>query len=250
MATRVEIDSDLTLEVDGRAVTPEKFLRSVRAFFGIVREVTRDVCGDGEPVHWRVQVKAGSNLVGVSAPVGYPNIAAISAITDRVKRGIETLEARSEEPTWFPRPAIRHLRDLGSIVGTDEDDDTSVRVWAKRDPVGVTHSSVAHAAELLREAFEDHGSIEGRLQVASERGALHAVIYEPIWDKPIKCYLDEDMMEEALSHFGKRVEITGAIKYRSDGSASSIKAEKIVAFPNSDELPKPSDVAGILRNYH
>ena len=249
VATRADIDSDMTLEIDGRTVTPDLFLRGVRAFFGIVREVTRDVCGERPVDIWRVQVKDGSNLIGIDRVPGFTDAATIAAISERVRTGLETLEERAEEPSWFPRPAIKHLRDLGAIVGTDEGNDTRVRVWIKQDALGVTQRTVANAAELLREAYEDHGSVEGRLQVASERGALHVVLYEPVWDKPIRCYMDEDQMEEALSHFGKRVEIFGMVKYRKDGSASSIRAEQISPFPLAADLPQVDTMVGILRDY-
>ena len=45
MATKGDIESDLTLEVGGHAITPDKFLRSVRSFFAILDEVTREVGG-------------------------------------------------------------------------------------------------------------------------------------------------------------------------------------------------------------
>jgi hypothetical protein len=52
-------------------ITPERFQRGVRAFFGILEEVTQAVC-DGRPnVQWRVQVKAASNLIGVVPVPGF-----------------------------------------------------------------------------------------------------------------------------------------------------------------------------------
>jgi hypothetical protein len=69
MATPDDIDTDLTLEIDGRNVPPGKFLRGVRAFFGVLDEVTNAVCGDSALPEWAVQVKSGSNLVGVR-PIG------------------------------------------------------------------------------------------------------------------------------------------------------------------------------------
>ena len=87
------------------------------------------------------------------------------------------------------------------------------------------------------------------MQVASERGTLHVVIYEPVWDKAINCYLDEDLMQSALELFGKRVAVTGLVKYRLDGSAISIRADSFEAFPTQDELPKTDQIVGVLRNY-
>ena len=43
MATKDDIDADLTLELQSNNVTPEKFVKAVRAFFGLVNEVTREL---------------------------------------------------------------------------------------------------------------------------------------------------------------------------------------------------------------
>ena len=69
MADRGDIETDLTLEVSGHNVTPEKFLRSVRSFFAILNEVTKTV--SDQRIQWTVQVKKGSNLVGVSPIPGF-----------------------------------------------------------------------------------------------------------------------------------------------------------------------------------
>ena len=109
--------------------------------------------------------------------------------------------------------------------------------------------AVAHAIEILREAFEDHGSVEGLLQVASERGSFHVTVYEPLWDQPIRCSVTPERLQECLRLFGQRVEVFGLVRYRNDGTPISIEAEEIVPFPQVEGLPSPDDVRGILRNY-
>ena len=42
MVTKADIDADLTLEIDGEDITPEKFMRAARAFFGLVNEITKN----------------------------------------------------------------------------------------------------------------------------------------------------------------------------------------------------------------
>lgn len=241
-----EIDAELTLELDGSDITPEKFLRGVRAFFGVLDVVTRQVCDAREPLRWKVQVKAGSNLIGVQPAPGTP-----APIVDRVlgivQAGIETLEDRSEAPDGFPSLAVRHLRDLANIVGTDERDDTRVRVWARRASMAITHNSAAHAADLLREVVEDYGSVEGRLLVMSARGTWHFEIDEAVWGQRIRCYIEQDLLEQALEYFRRRVEVYGRIRFRRDGTPISIRVERIVPFPERHELPDFLRVRGILQ---
>ncbi len=246
MVTTKDIDADLTLEIDGQSITPEKFLRGIRAFFGFLSEVTTIVCEDQEPVEWSVQVKSGSNLVGVHPVAGYPK-KIVQEIIQSVKRGVETLENRSEEPEHISRKAISYLKELGGIAGVDEDDDTTVRVWIERKPVNVTYKTVAHIAELQKEGYQDHGTVEGKLQTVSERGGFKFVLYEPVWDESIKCYFEDELLKDALKCFGKRVQVSGLIKYRKDGSPTSIKVERIEPFPESEDIPDFRSVRGIFR---
>jgi hypothetical protein len=241
-----EIDAELTLEIDGTDITPETFLRGVRAFFGTLDAVTREVCEERERVHWTVQVKAGSNLVGVRAAAN-TRLPTVDRVLGLIRAGIETLEDRSEAPEGFPILAVRHLRELGNIAGTDERDDTRVRVWTRRNAIAVTHKAVAHAADLLGEVVEDYGSVEGRLLVTSARGTLHFEIDEPVWEQRIRCYIEENLLEEALACFRRRVQVYGRIKFRRDGTPISIRVDRIVPFPERHELPDFLSVRGVLQ---
>jgi hypothetical protein len=241
--------ADLTLEIEGMGVTAEKFLRGVEAFFGLVSEVTKRVCVDRRRIEWLVQVRAGSNLVGMRPAPGYPSPQIVDAVLRVVRDGIETLEDRSEEPLFFSALAIKQVRNLGRIASADDKNDIRIRVWVKQQKLDVTHRSAAHVANLLREVSTEYGSVEGRLQVASERRGLHFTVYEPIWDKPIRCDIPDEMLDAALKLFGKRIEVYGLIRYRRDGSPSSIRVEEIVPFPSRDELPSAAEVRGILKEY-
>jgi hypothetical protein len=247
MAMATDIDALVTLELGGHALTPQKFLGGVKAFFGIVEEVTKSVCADRPRVLWRVQVKSGSNLVGVSPEPGF-SAAIVALIADSVEMGIKDMEQGPAEPPHFTPRAIRHLHDLAEIVGTDENDDTEIKVWVRKEPRNLTHRSVVHTAELLTASYTDHGSIEGHLQVVSERRGLHVVVYEPLWDKPVRCHLSDEQAAIALQNFGKRVEVTGLVHYRGDGVPVSIDVDEIEAFPEPEDIPGFQAVRGILRD--
>ena len=247
MATAADIDALVTLELGGHALTPQKFIGGVKAFFGIVDEITKSVCEDKPRVLWRVQVKAGSNLIGISPEPGFP-AGVVALIANSVEKGIKNMEQGPAEPPHFTPRAIRHLHDLAEIVGTDENDDTSIKVWVRKEPSDLTHRSVIHTAELLTASYADHGSIEGQLQVVSERRGLHVVVYEPLWDKPVRCHLSDEQAEVALRNFGKQVEVTGIVRYRGDGMPVSIDVEEIEPFPAPEDLPGFEAVRGILRD--
>lgn len=247
MATKEDIDADLTLELQGNHVTPEKFMKAVRAFFGLVNEITRELAGPNEFINWTVQVKDGSNLVGILP--GHANVSpmVLDNIYSLVNEGIASLENSSDELEGLPEPALKHIRDLGTVAGTDEDDDTKVRIWTRKLPAPVTHKAAVHVAVLLAESYEDFGTIDGRVQVISDEGNLHVFITEAISGRRVRCFFDEEMLSRFLAAFRKRVEVKGRIKYRRDHKPISIFATGLTEYPSSKDLPSFREMRGIFR---
>lgn len=248
MVTPNDIDAELILEIEGQFLTTEKFLRGIRAFFGILDDVTKNICENEQHICWSVQVESGSNLVCIKPKPG-SSTQLVQRITDTVHKGIKSIEDQCEEPEYFSLQAIKQLQDLGNITNTDGGEEISIRVWHKHTPIAITRKTSAHVVELLKEGTKDHGSVEGRLQTISERGGFRFVIYEPVWDKSIICYVDDELFSEVLKNFGKRVEVFGIINYRRDGTPTSIKVERVVPFPKTDDIPDFRSVRGILRKY-
>src|SRR5262249_20926886 len=118
MANDADIDADLTLEIDGSNVTPEKFMKGVRAFFGLVNEITRDLAQPKDFVHWTVQVKRGSNLIGIVPAQANIPAARLDTIYSRIYEGVASLENSAEEPEGIPEAALKHIRELASVAGT------------------------------------------------------------------------------------------------------------------------------------
>ena len=246
MAQADDIETDLTLELDGDGVTPERFQRAVRAFLGIVAEVTKNVCDDRTSVRWRVKVKSGSNLIGVVPGPGFsPGL--LRFIATAVHDGVIASEKNAALPPSFGEGAIRHLRDLSELSSRDAEGDLRIRLWADRRPIRVTPQTATSTDRSAAGHFEDHGSIEGRLQTVSERGAMRFVVYEALTDKAVNCFIEPAQVDEAMQNFGKRVEVYGLVKYRADGSPISIRVESISAFADPGQLPDFRSVYGILR---
>ena len=96
MARPEDIDTDITLELDGSEITPDKFRKSVDAFVGLLEAITKSVCRDAPLVEWRMQVKAGSNLVGACAAEGAdPTL--VRQILALTAQGLEQFEMKGQE---------------------------------------------------------------------------------------------------------------------------------------------------------
>ncbi len=246
MAVKNDIKTDLTLEINGKSVTPDKFVRSVRAFFAILQEVSSRVSGKDGGVQWLVQVSEGSNLVGANPSPGQ-DAAMITAIAKAMSQGIGEIEDRAARPPHFNDRAIKSLRELASVVGTSTLDDTSIRIWVLKEPIAVTHRTVAHTAALLSAAHEDYGSVEGRLRAVTDKGGIHFVVKEPVTNLEVRCFIPEHLTDVALNNFRNRVEVYGVIKYRKDGRPVSMVVDDLVPFPPKESLPSYMDVRGILK---
>lgn len=245
MATAADINADLTLEIDGPNIGLPEFAKGVRAFFAVLDSICAEVAGGKTAITWRVQVKEGSNLIGV-LPAPGTNPAVVAAIATRTQSAMAALEADGDL-SRIGEKTIKGLRELATLTGTKPEKEARIRVWVRRQPVELTQKTVAVAAAALKTSYRDYGSVEGRLQMASERGTFHVVVYEPVWDTAIRCNVPDEQSDLALTLFGKRVEVYGLINYRRDGTPTSVDVDEIVPFPPPEDIPSYRDVRGILR---
>lgn len=245
MANKDDIETDLTLELDGTRVTPEKFLKAVSSFVGLVHELAKEAAGDQQAPEWTIKVKSGSALVGLQPMPGY-NPAIVQSVLAKLKPAIKSIEEGKEAPDNFSEKALVHLRALASVPTPDKPE-VFVRVWVKKEPVKVDNKLAANLTNMLGLAYDDYGSVEGLLQVVSERGNNRSDITDPLTGKAIKCYLNHELLQTALSLFGQRVEAYGQIHYRADGTIIGINVDEFVSFPPPDKIPSFKDVQGILR---
>ena len=103
--------------------------------------------------------------------------------------------------------------------------------------------------EEWRTDYNDYGTIEGRLEAIQESyGTLQFYIRDAILRQRVRCYFPEEILSAVFETFRKRVEVSGVIHYRKNGTPVSIEAEHILGLPGDSELPTAEDVRGILRN--
>src|SRR5690606_25750314 len=117
-----------------------------------------------------------------------------------------------------------------------------VREYAKR------LSRLIAVSEILDWKYEDLGTVEGTLEVVSAHNGYEIRLYEPVWLQPVRCTFDEDLLEDVLRNFKRRVEVSGLIRYTKDGMPVSAKVLKIEPMPDPSQLPSWREVKGILRN--
>ena len=241
MATKSDIDTDLALELEGNKDS-KKFLEAVTAFIKYVEEMAKISAGDEACLDWTVQVKKANNLICMKPVPGY-NPAIAEKTYAVVGKGINSIND-GVLPDDHSKEALSYLRRIGEVA----DGENAPRLWIKKEPVQITQKVSANIKDYINKHYQDYGSIEGLLQVISERGSYSAEITDPLIKKPVKCILNKGLVKDALDVFGRRVEAHGKIKYRADGAVLSIEVEKITPFPSPEEIPSFEDVRGILKD--
>jgi hypothetical protein len=248
-ATPDQIPTDFALEI-GENLSPDRFMAAARAFFGYVQEVSHAITPEGEPARWIVRVREGSALLAVAPSPNMPPEVA-RAVYARAERGLRQLIDRDIEDAGLPEPALRHLRTLSEMTesGPNKAPPVPIRLWVEKRPISFEPIVASVIREDWRADYSDFGTIEGRLETIQESyGTLQFFIRDAMLRQRVRCYFPEELLPEVFDKFRKRVEVSGIIRYRKNGTPMSIEAEHIVGLPDDSELPTAEDVRGILRN--
>lgn len=244
MATPDQIQNDLTLEI-GADLPPDEFLAVNRAFFGYVREVAASSGAEAGSACWRVQVHPGSALISmIPTSSVLPEVA--RALYARVAGGAKAL-ARGDVEGGVSEPAMKHLRVIAEIAEGSKGSPTPIQLWVEHEPVPVTPEIARAIREETRASYTDYGTVEGRLRTIQDAGSLQLLLRDEALGQTVRCYFPEEMLPEVFENFRQRVEVSGLIRYRYNGTPTSIEAARIEPLPNDDDLPSPAAVRGILR---
>ena len=244
MATPDQIPSDLALEV-AEDLPPNEFMAAARHFFGFVDEVARSITPDGEPVRWVVKVREGSALLGAVAPLNEPP-EVLSAIYARTRSAVDGLESGTIEGAGLTDAALGHLKGLSDLSQRRKDRPVHICFWVERKPKVIGPEISRVIQEEWQVNYNDYGTIEGRLEAIQDRSGLQISVRDPLFKQVVKCYLTDGLLDRAFDSFRKRVEVSGLIHYRRNGTPISIEASDLTALPDDSDLPSASDVRGIL----
>jgi hypothetical protein len=235
----------IEIKVDARKLTPEKFLAAAESFFAIVQGVAKNVVQ--QPIQWSVEVQEGSTVIRMRAQ--NPSDASEKAL-DAVIRGMHSLRSGNPViPPGFTKEEIRASKYLAEVINGTDIQSISIKNGAEPEPLSPAIASVADAI-LSGEHHTAFGSLEGKLDSLSDRHGFSCSIYEPLLRREIVCYFQKDeIKEEAVKGFRKRVLAGGLIRYAKEGHPTSIVVDTIRIFPEESELPTVEEIQEIYKQY-
>lgn len=115
---------------------------------------------------------------------------------------------------------------------------------------GTTFELTPKVAERIDKALEVEeecdGTLDGMLeQINIHLGANTFHIYPQIGPKKVTCNFPNRLYDDAVSAVGRKVEVSGLLKYRSGAQfPHQIAVTGIDVFPNETELPDWDDLRG------
>lgn len=244
MANKGDIESDITLEVNGE-VSPAQFARALNALSALLNSAHRQVDPDSN-IQWVLQVKKGSNLAGFNPAQGS---IVNPAVIQNLQTGISQLANGIEKPEGFTEGMMHNLRTLCEISKDTKNKKIGVRLWLKKEPSDITVTIKSNVEVALAGEFEEEGAIEGRLQILDAHDGQFA-IYEPLHNKKIVCTVENDeIFTEAYKQFEQRVEAEGLIKYNASGVPYEILVNRFNRIPEAADIPSYKETRGILKPY-
>jgi len=243
----------LTLTLDGK-IMADTFVRAVADFIGLVKDVAAQVTASMSDqlaaprrggVDWVVSVTKGSiNLALAPDQVTPPARAAVRAVAT----GLRQISRKAERPRFFSDSALRLARNLAVLVDGKTLESAQLKVSPRGGKaVAVSPKVAANVDAIMAGQVRDYGSVEGTLEMISVRNGPHFTVYDALTDQGVPCHVPSEKLSEAMDAFGKRVSVSGLIRYRkATGEPLSIEAEELRVFGDRAALPSADDVYGLF----
>lgn len=239
---------ELVFEVDGSRIAADKFRKGFNAFLDVIDEVVRDISGKTRSINWIISLSQGSMRIHLRPEPRSRRMSPqkVSFILDTIQAGFGTIESGSGRPEHFSDGALRKIRELASIVDSKDSGLDAVKIRRNGQTNNVTTQTQANVDSFLGTASKDWGSIEGKLCIVSARGGYTFSVYDDVDNRYVPCNFPDELLPKVLTAFGKRVSVSGIIRYTGHGEIRSVAVEDFEAFPASRELPGFEDVYGLL----
>lgn len=157
--------------------------------------------------------------------------------------GMHQLETEGTAPPLFTDDALDAAGKLGriqSFLGG------RIKIKALDREVTVTERVSASVSELAAHTYTTKGSIEGALDMVTLHGRRYFRVYDAVSGVGVPCYFPPEELENVRAGLGRRVSVIGRARVNRQGDKLSLQVEKFRIFPPEKELPKPSDIRGLV----
>ena len=239
--------SDVTLKIEGRKITAEKFRRAIESFFDLITSVGRNITREDDSLTWIITVEPGSAKIHARPEAKSGNQYFESRATTAVVTGVRSLESgTSRFPASFGDRAITAVRELGLIRDPEGEFISAVTVSSNGESAPISNHAIETVRDLIGVERTEIGSIIGQLLSITDRGGFYFAIWDSLTDERVRCDVSGKMLETVMDAFRKRVAVYGKIHYDRKERPKRITVEEIHVFKPEHELPSVDSVVGLF----
>jgi hypothetical protein len=244
MATGLTIrlgDKDQRISIEALTNTLENALDMLRS---LEREI---IVGEPTTVHWEVakaSMRSPLSIMFVPRVVGgRPGVG--RKIVATCVRGIKEIQSSPNLPRHFNERSLEAAKELVMVAHKE-----GVKIafgTNHKDAVQLTDMAAVNIQEVLEKApiSLDFDTVEGTLEIISIHKRPSFCVYETLTNKRIDCRTaTTDQFQQAVAWIGKRVSVTGRVRYRSH-QPELIYVDGMELMPEMTQLPQPRDMEPI-----
>jgi hypothetical protein len=164
-------------------------------------------------------------------------------LIDSLTRAANALEGKADLLS-MDAELLEDFRNLARPVGRNI---RAATLLFNGTELNLTPAIVQRVDAALAIADECEGMLEGMLeQINIHQGANTFHIYPEVGPKKVACNFPVRLYDDAVSAVGRRVEVTGTLKYRARATfPHQITVAGIDTYPNQIELPDWDDILGL-----
>lgn len=230
----------ITVEASEDFVPVRSFLTVVANTLEILRDLERSSSESKRVAKWKV---SGATM---QSPLRFTISADVNRGEEVVRAylaGLEKMEHESKAPPeYFNRNTLERAKQLVSVLNDGVSSLSFSTPHSKA--VRPTQRVAAVVDQLLKSAYADWSTFEGKLETISVHGRTKFNIYEVLTERKIECFFPPEKLQDALASFNQRVAVSGKAKYTQTGEPLSIRVEEIKVLRGQKELPQAADLKG------
>ena len=240
-AKRITLVLEGVPEAEGR-IRLNVFLTELQSLAAALGRVSREAAEGKVPTVFNVEELSYSSPARVVIAPAPSNEYLATLVLQRFEAVAEAVTTDASLDS-FDADLLDDIRKLAKPVGNQLKSATLLINGSEFELTSEVTRRVDKALEVEEECI---GSIEGRLeQINIHEGANTFHIYPEVGPRRVSCHFPNVLLDDAIFAVGRKVEVSGVLKYRHAASfPHEIAVTGIDAFPPEDELPTWEDLRG------
>lgn len=232
----------IVLEPKAGSISLSSFRTAIEQLTVLLNEVASEL-SEPKPrrISWGLVQLSLNSLAKISVEGVEEDTDAIAERTSSVViQGLTELHKGRIRPKYFNDNALESAQKLARLTA---DGLARINVYTDLpDQQIYLEEQLAVNVSGILEFLDYYGSVEGKLELlsGSEGHPLFFRVQDRVNNVIVRCLIRDELLDDALSAFRKRVIVSGIIKSDNSGIPRTISVENIETIPES--LPQPEDL--------